>query len=223
MRPTIACTMPTSMLGRKSMKRSACADTSSSVIFASTSRAFGPAIDKPTRPRPIGLTETLPSVGRCSANQRIWYFSAAPDPNKKKCWSAALASVKSPISFPLRLSIGSSIMRPTFGILLASNCESQASAPIPVTSYFAKADVSEMPTPLRTAWHSAFTCAKSVERWNENLSSTPGGANHSGDSTAQLSPITAPISIHLWCIGTVRSGLAAGNSSFGKRTRNLRP
>ena len=50
---------------------------------------------------------------------------------------AAQATVKSPMSLPLALSIGVSTMRPGFGMRFASIFESQASAPFPVTSYLA--------------------------------------------------------------------------------------
>ena len=223
MRPTIAFTMPISMFARKSMKRNAAFETSSSVSLASTARALGPAMDRPTRPRPRARTLTLPSAGRCWSNQRRWYFSAAPDPNTKNCPSPALATVKSPISLPLGLSIGASTKRPVLGILLVSIFDNQRSAPEPVISYLAKPDMSDIPTPWRTAWHSCFTWAKSVDLWNENASLTPGGANHNGVSTPQLSPMTAPICNHCWCIGTVRNGRAAVSSSLGKRTRKRRP
>ena len=205
------------------MKRNAAFETSSSVTRASTARALGPAIDRPTSPRPRARTLTLPSLGRCWSNQRKWYFSAAPDPNTKNRLSPALATVKSPISLPFGLSIGANTMRPVLGILLVSMVDNHCSAPGPVTSYLANPEMSEMPTPWRTAWHSCFTWAKSVDRWNENASATPGGANHNGVSTPQLSPMMAPICNHCWCIGTVRSGRAAVNSSLGNRTRKRRP
>ena len=112
----------------------------------------------------------------------------------KKRSSPALAMVKSPISLPFSFSIGVSTMRPAFGMRFVISRERNASAPEPVIAYLAKLAISVTPTPSRTAFTSRFTCSKSLERWKETMSfgSTPFGANQSGVSSPQESPITAP-------------------------------
>ena len=53
---------PARCVSRKSRKRNASPETSSSVSFASTFRAFGPAMERPTRSMPSGRIDTEPSV-----------------------------------------------------------------------------------------------------------------------------------------------------------------
>ena len=90
--------------------------------------------------------------------------------------------------------MGDRMRRPCFGILLVRMRDKNASAPEPVKRYLAKFAISVTPTPLRVPNTSAFTWAKSLERWNETMSlaSTPLGAYHKGVSMPHESPITAP-------------------------------
>ena len=92
---------------------------------------------------------------------------------------ASRATVKSPTSRPLGLSIGVSTIRPTSGIRFAIRCESQTSASGPSTRYFPKLWISLMPTASRTARHSAATGAKAFERRKLGSSNagSPSGAN----------------------------------------------
>ncbi len=101
--------------------------------------------------------------------------------------------VKSPISLPNSLSIGVSTSRPALGMRLVISRLRKSSEPGPVTSYLAKLAISVTPTRSRVARTSLPTCAKSLERWKEttSLASDPAGANQSGVSRPQLSPITA--------------------------------
>jgi hypothetical protein len=91
------------------------------------------------------------------------------------------------------LSIGVKTMRPFFGMRLVISRLRKSSAAGPDTSYLAKLAISVTPTRSRTARTSLPTCSKSLERWKETLSlgSVPLGANQSGVSRPQLSPITA--------------------------------
>ena len=112
--------------------------------------------------------------------------------------SPALAIVKSPISLPNSLSIGVSTMRPVFGMRLVISRLRNSSAPAPDTSYLAKLAISVTPTRSRVARTSLPTCSKSLERWKETMSfgSVPFGANQSGVSSPQLSPMTALLRDH---------------------------
>ena len=131
----------------------------------------------------------------------------------------ALPTVKSPISLPLSFNIGESVNRPSRGSLLARICSSQAPAPGPVTSYLAKLEISDMPTALRTARHSSPTCPCAFERRyvTSSRACMPFGANHSACSSPNTAPKTAPLAFRRSYIGVIRSGRAAGSSSFGKR------
>ncbi len=86
--------------------------------------------------------------------------------------------MKSPISLPLGLSIGDSVIRPWRGMRLAITWFSQASALGPVTSYLPKLCTSLMPTAVRTASHSAFTASQALERRKVGVSysGSPSGA-----------------------------------------------
>jgi hypothetical protein len=99
------------------MKRKAAFETSSSVSRCSSSRDFGPAIDRPTIFMPSGSTRTEPSAGSVVSNQRMWYTCAWLEPHIMKRPSPALAIVKSPISLPWWFNIGVSTMRPVLGIV----------------------------------------------------------------------------------------------------------
>ena len=107
--------------------------------------------------------------------------------------SPVFAIVKSPISLPNSFSIGDSTIRPFFGMRLVRIRLRKASAPGPLTSYLAKLAISVTPTRSRTARTSLPTCSKSLERWKETMSfgSLPFGANQSGVSRPQESPMTA--------------------------------
>src|SRR5437899_434068 len=159
--------MPISILAT-AMKGKVALETSARVTLASTSLAFGPAIARPVSFCPSASMRTEPSSGRCASNQRMWYCSAMPEPAMNHSPSPTLASVKSPISLPSSLSIGASVMRPGLGSLQASMRSSQAAAPSPVISYLAKLEISDRPTPPRTAATSLATWLKSVERRHEN-------------------------------------------------------
>ena len=67
-----------------------------------------------------------------------------------------------------------------------------ASAPAPVTSYFAKLDRSSTPTRSRTARHSAATTSKTLLWRNPGASSRPSGENHFGRSQPFASVYTQP-------------------------------
>ena len=184
---------PPTAISRKSMKRKAFDDTSTSTSFCSSAWLFGPAIDRPTSVWSKRWMRTDPSPGRCFSNQRMWYLAAAEEPQIMKRSSPALAMVKSPISLPNSLSIGVSTMRPTFGMRLVISRLRNSSAPGPDTSYLAKLAISVTPTLSRVFFTSLPTCSKSLERWKDTISfgSMPFGANHSGVSSPQLSPMTA--------------------------------
>ena len=117
-------------IGRWSMNLKAALDTSSSVSCCSTSRDFGPAMERPDQPHVVAL-----DLHRC----RRWADAArtsacdtsAPgsSPTCRSSRPAALAMVKSPISLPCGLSIGVSTRRPVFGILLVMRRDRKASAP----------------------------------------------------------------------------------------------
>ena len=132
-RATSAGTVATS-IGRMSKKRNAVLERSSSVSLASSSRERGPASAKPTRSVVTGRTAT-PRSGRWSSNQRMWKCSATLEPTIMKHSAPRRATVKSPISLPLRASIGVSATRPSAGRRPASIRFSQGSARLPVISY----------------------------------------------------------------------------------------
>ena len=53
--------------------------------------------------------------------------------------------------------------------------------------------------------------------------SAPSGANQSGLSSPKPAPQTAFLALNRSWTGVMRSGRAAGSSSFGNETRNRRP
>ena len=93
---------------------SAAAETSSLATRATSSRDLGPAIANPSRSVVIGRTAT-PRFGRCASNQRRWNRSAAPEPTIMNRSGPSLATVRSPISRPLGLSMGASAILPSIG------------------------------------------------------------------------------------------------------------
>jgi len=173
MRLTIAGAPPMA-ISRKSMKRNAFDETSSSVSFCRSFWLFGPAMERPTSVWSKRWMRTEPSFGRCFSNQRMWYFCAAEEPQIMNRSSperpVVLAMVKSPISLPNSLSIGVKTMRPFFGMRLVISRLRNASEPAPETSYLAKLAISVTPTDRRVARTSAPTWAKSLERRKETTS-----------------------------------------------------
>ena len=120
--------------------------------------------------------------------------------------------------------MGVRMSRPSLGMVLVIMPSNHASAPPPRMRYFAKLAISVTPTASRTARHSAPIGPKSLLRWKDTTSSafSPGGANQSGVSMPQLSPITAPCARIASYSGVVCCGRAAGSSSLGKRMRKRR-
>ncbi len=101
---------------------------------------------------------------------------------------------------------------------------SQTSAPRPVTSYLAKFETSIMPTPLRTARHSAATTSWALERLKVTSScgSFPFFWNQSACSSPKEAPKTAFSAFSASWIAVVRAGRAAFSSSLGKVMENRR-
>ena len=91
-----------------------------------------------------------------------------------------------------------------------------ASAPGPVTSYFAKLDRSSTPTRSRTARHSSPTTSKTLLCRNPTSSSRPSSENHFGRSQPFASVYTHPFAASLPNSGVTRSPREAGRSSPGR-------
>ena len=120
------------------MNGNASVERSRSEIRDRSSREPGPVTDSPVSPRPRTSKRTLPSPGRWWRNQREWWTSAGSDPKRwNSSASDARATVNSPTIRPASLSIAVRVIRPGAGIRWVSNDESHASAPGPVTRYFA--------------------------------------------------------------------------------------
>ena len=161
----------------------------------SSSRARGPAIEKPASVEAAERTCTSAAAAAACQNQRRWNSSAKPEPTMRKRSSARQAIERSPTIRPAAFSIGASPSRPGFGNAAGEHAIKPGAGA--AAGHLVLAVVGRLVNARRTTHRLAFRA-----HYREGLraavgraspcAATPGGANHSACSRPKLAPITRP-------------------------------